>query len=154
MINLMNKGEIMHYQITYECNPKSEEIQILNDGISEQAKAKKGMRQLDFFAFFIRDGNQKILGGCAGDNMYGCLYVGQLWVDQQIRGKGFGTQLMKNAEELAIKSGCHFIAVNTFDWEALDFYKKLGFFVEFERKGFDKNSIFYFLRKNLNSAES
>jgi len=34
-------------------------------------------------------------------------------------------------------------------WEALDFYKKLGFYIEFERKGFDKDSIFYFLRKNL-----
>jgi len=38
---------------------------------------------------------------------------------------------------------------HTFDWEALDFYKKLGFYVEFERKGFDKNSVFYFLRKDL-----
>jgi len=60
----------------------------------------------------------------------------------------------EKAESLAKKSHCHFIAVNTFDWEALDFYKKLGFYVEFERKGFDKNSIFYFLRKNLRPCEN
>ena len=144
----------MDYQISYEKNPKSEDLQILNDGISEQAKQKKGMKQLDFFAFFIRDDSGTIIGGCGGDNMYGCLYVGQLWITEQLRGKGFGTKLMQSAEILAKNSGCNFMAVNTFDWEALDFYKKLGFYVEFERKGFDKNSIFYFLRKDLRSLRT
>lgn len=139
----------MHYQITYEKNPTQEDIQALNDGIIEQAKQKKGMKALDFFAFFIRDENGKIMGGCAGDNLYGCLYVGQLWVEEPLRGKGYGTQLMQKAESLAKKDNCHFIAINTFDWEALEFYKKLAFYVEFERKGFDKNSTFYFLRKDL-----
>jgi ribosomal protein S18 acetylase RimI-like enzyme len=115
----------------------------------EQAKQKKGMKQLDFFAFFIRDESGKVIGGCGGDNMYGGLYVGQLWVAESLRGQGYGTQLMQKAETLAKESKCNFIAVNTFDWEALDFYKNLGFYVEFERKGFDKNSVFYFLRKDL-----
>lgn len=139
----------MKYPISHEKNPTFEDIQILNDGIAKQAKLKKNMKQLDFFAFFIRDENGKIVGGCAGDNMYGGLYVGQLWVDERLRGKGYGTELMQKAEELAIQTECNFVAVNTFDWEALDFYKKLGFSVEFERKGFDNNSIFYFLRKDL-----
>ena len=139
----------MTYQITYVTNPKSEDIQLLNDRIMEQAKQKKGMKQLDFFAFFIRDENGTIVGGCGGDNMYGGLFVGQLWVSEHLRGKGYGTQLMQEAETLAKESACNFIAVNTFDWEALDFYKKLGFYVEFERKGFDNDSTFYFLRKDL-----
>lgn len=139
----------MNYQITYEKNPKSGDVQILNDGIMEQAKQKKGMKQLDFFAFFIRDEDGKIIGGCGGVNMYGSLFVDQLWVAESLRGKDYGTQLMQKAETLARESKCNFIAVNTFDWEALDFYKKIGFYVEFERKGFDKNSAFYFLRKDL-----
>ena len=36
-----NKGHQMSYQIIYETNPKSEDIQVLNDGIMEQAKQKK-----------------------------------------------------------------------------------------------------------------
>jgi ribosomal protein S18 acetylase RimI-like enzyme len=39
--------------------------------------------------------------------------------------------------------------VNTMDWEAKPFYESLGYTVEFERKGYDLNSIAYFLRKNL-----
>ena len=139
----------MNYQISYDANPRAEDIEILNNGIMEQAEQKKGMKQFDFFAFFLRNEEGTIVGGCAGDNMYGGLFVGQLWVKEQIRGMGYGTKLMQKAEALAKESRCNFMAVNTFDWEALDFYKKLGFFVEFERKGYDKDSIFYFLRKEL-----
>ena len=35
----------MIYPISYEANPKFEDIQLLNDGIMEQAKKKKGMKQ-------------------------------------------------------------------------------------------------------------
>lgn len=57
---------------------------------------------------------------------------------------------MIDTEKLARKNNYHFMTVNTMDFEALDFYKHLGFFVEFERAGFKKKSIMYFLRKNLN----
>ncbi|OGT39708.1 MAG: hypothetical protein A3F12_01715 [Gammaproteobacteria bacterium RIFCSPHIGHO2_12_FULL_38_14] len=139
----------MKYTITHEANPSAADVQILGDGIMENAKLKKGMKQLDFFAFLMRDEAGKIVGGCNGDNMYGSLFVGQLWVTEALRGKGYGKQLMQKAEDLAREKKCTFMAVNTMDWEALDFYKKLGFYVEFERHGFDKNSVFYFLRKNL-----
>ena len=35
------------------------------------------------------------------------------------------------------------------DFEAKPFYEKLGYKVEFERKGYDKNTSFYFLRKDF-----
>lgn len=139
----------MTYTVKYEPNPSPEDIQLLNDKIIEQHKIKKGMKPLDFFAFIIRDENNYIVGGCAGDNMYGGLFVGQLWVADELRGKGYGRKLMESAEKLAKDSGCKFITVNTFDWEALDFYKKLGFYVEFERHGYDKDSVFNFLRKDF-----
>ena len=144
------KERPMNYSINYESNPNPEDIQHLNDAISDQAKNKKGMMSLGFFGFFIRDRKGMLVGGCAGDNMYGAVFVGQLWVKDELRNQGYGTALMQKAEDLARKNNCNFIAVNTFDWEALDFYKNLGFYVEFERKGFDKDSIFYFLRKDLN----
>jgi len=143
----------MKYIIHYEKNPGASDIQFLNDGIMKEHKIKKDMKSPDFFAYFIRDDQGQIAGGCAGDNMYGGLFVGQLWVREDLRGKGYGKQLMSLAEDLAIKSQCRFIAVNTFEWEALSFYKKLGFYVEFKRSGFDKDSVFYFLRKDLISGK-
>src|SRR3990167_435149 len=137
----------MNYKIDFESNPKSEDTQILCDGISENAKIKKGHKPVSFFAFFIRDEFGNIVGGCNGDICYGCFFVGQLWMKETLRHQGYGTKLMQLAENHAKENHCNFIAVNTFDWEGLDFYKKLGFHVEFERHGFCKDSVFYFLRK-------
>jgi ribosomal protein S18 acetylase RimI-like enzyme len=101
------------------------------------------------FAFFIRDENDEIKGGCNGNIGYGWLYVDQLWVDESLRGQGYGTELMKAAERLALEKKCVSAAVNTADWEALEFYKKLGYRVELARYGLANNSIFYFLRREF-----
>src|SRR5437764_1334779 len=117
----------MNYKIDFDSNPKAEDTQILCYGISENAKIKKGHKPVSFFAFFIRDKHEKIVGGCNGDICYGCFFVGQLWVEKKLRHQGYGTKLMQLAEKHAKESLCHFMAINTFEFEALDFYKKLGF---------------------------
>lgn len=139
----------MKYTINYDENPKSDETKIIWEGISENAKTKRNLPPGKPFAFFIKDELNQIKGGCSGYIYYGCFYVDLLWVDQSLRGKQYGNQLMKEAEKLAHNNDCNFIAVNTMDFEALDFYKKLDYTIEFERHGFDKGSIMYFLRKNI-----
>ncbi len=49
----------MAYQIHYEVSPKLEDVQVLNDGLYEQAKNKKGMKPFESFAYFIRDKNNQ-----------------------------------------------------------------------------------------------
>lgn len=142
-------NEMTKYKITYESNPDRKDIDFLWREITEIAIKTQGHKQHESFAFFMRDEDKQIKAGCNGFIFYGCLYVDQLWVDDSLRKKGYGAQLMQLAENLAREMKCLFMAVNTMHWEALDFYKKLGFYVEFERHGFEKNSIFYLLRKNL-----
>lgn len=139
----------MKYEIRYESEPKREDTITLWEGICENAKLMRGHKPGKPFAFFIRDETGKIKGGCSGFIFYGCLYTDLLWIDKELRGQNYGAQLMENAEKLAKENQCLFMALSTMDFEALDFYKKLGFLVEFERHGFEKNSIMYFLRKNL-----
>ena len=135
----------MTYNISYEANPRQYDMELLGKGIMEY----RGHDPIEFFAFFIKDENDKILGGCNGDILYGCLYVAQLWVDNSIRGKGYGVELMRKAEQLGREKGCNFLAVNTMNNDALGFYRKLGYVVEFERRGFVNDYVFYFLRKQL-----
>lgn len=56
---------------------------------------------------------------------------------------------MQLAEQLGMENNCRFSSVNPMDWEAKDFYIKLGYKVEFERTGYDNDSTFYFLKKSL-----
>jgi ribosomal protein S18 acetylase RimI-like enzyme len=139
----------MTLQLSFEDELDPDDIQILSDGIMENARQKKGFKPLDFFAFFIRDKDSTILGGCNGCTLYGSLHIDQLWVAESHRHQGLGSQLVEAALLYGKNKGCLFATVNTMDWEALGFYQKAGFNIEFERHGFFKDSVFYFLRKEL-----
>jgi ribosomal protein S18 acetylase RimI-like enzyme len=58
-------------------------------------------------------------------------------------------KLIHAAEELALERKSTFMTVSTMDWEALPFYQKIGYEIEFVREGFEKDSKMFFLRKNL-----
>jgi GNAT superfamily N-acetyltransferase len=139
----------MKFQVTHTLAPLQKDIEILGKGISQNAKEKRNLDPVEPFAFFIRDENNEIRGGCNGNIGYEWLYIDQLWVDKSLRGQGYGSTLMQAALNLAAEKKCLHAAVNTGDWEALDFYKKFGFRVELKRDGLANNSLFYFLRKDL-----
>lgn len=136
-------------KISYEKNPDPKDINFLTQGIIDYAKVKKDHKPMEPFAFFIRDENGNVIAGCNGNIGYDWVYVDQLWVSESHRGQGYGSALMKSAEELGKQKNCVFAAVNTMDWEAPEFYQKLGYQIEFERHGLAKNSVFYYLRKTL-----
>jgi ribosomal protein S18 acetylase RimI-like enzyme len=132
---------------SYNISPEFEDI--LYQGISENAFQKKGLPPMEPFSIILKDQNQKILGGLSGVIFYGSLYVDSLWVDETIRGQDWGTKLMKESEKMGREHGVKFINLNTMDWEALPFYQKLGFSIEFIREGYEGNSKMFLLRKNL-----
>ncbi|PJD96249.1 MAG: GNAT family N-acetyltransferase [Legionella sp.] len=136
-------------KIIYEKNPSSDEIQILTDGITQYAKLEKGQPPIESFAFFVCNEANQILGGCNGSIYYGCLYIDQLWIDESLRNKKIGTQLMQSAEKLGKEKGCLFSTVNTMDWEALGFYQRLGYEIEHQRFGYFSDSILFFMKKDF-----
>jgi ribosomal protein S18 acetylase RimI-like enzyme len=139
----------MTYRISFELNPKPEDVSVLEHGIVDDAMQKRGVDPVEFFAFFIRDENNKILGGCSGKIWCGCLHIRHLWVSEIMRGKGYGAKLMLSAENLGSERGCTFAAANTMVLEVVDFYRTLGYEIEFERKGYLKDSVLYFMRRDL-----
>lgn len=134
--------------IEYDACPNQEKTSLLTTKLSEIASEKKRMPPIREFAFFLMQ-NNNIVGGVCGCIYYGCLYIDELWVDEKLRCLRYGTDLMRKAKQLARDEQCLFCTVDTMDWEAKDFYLKLGFEVEFERNGYLQNSTKYMLRKNL-----
>ena len=66
-----------------------------------------------------------------------------------MRHQHLGTRLIASSECLGKEKGCLLATVNTMDWEALGFYQKLGFKIEFQRTGYLNESTMYFLKKSL-----
>lgn len=122
---------------------------ILFKGINEYAFQEKGLPPIRAFSIFIKNQKQAILGGISGVTFYGSLYIDSLWIDKPMRHQGWGTKLMQEAEKIGIERRSKFVTLNTMDWEALPFYQKLGYSIEFVREGYSKNSKMFMLRKNL-----
>ncbi|MCE5295344.1 MAG: GNAT family N-acetyltransferase [Chlamydiales bacterium] len=135
------------YYLERDDSPKLEAI--LYAGLNDEAVAGKGMNRVSTFGICIKNETHKILGGAKGALLYGNLYVDSLWIDSKIRHEGWGAKLMAEAEKVGKENGCTFATVNTMDWEALPFYQKLGYNIEFTREGFEKNSKMFMLRKKL-----
>jgi GNAT superfamily N-acetyltransferase len=133
---------------------KAEEISLethaqIFKGINDQAVRLKNQEPMRTFGLSLEGASHSILGGASGVTYYGCLYVDMLWIDDSIRHQGWGSKLMKEAEKIGIERGCTFATVNTMDWEALDFYRALGYAIEFTRTGYKKDSKLFMLRKAL-----
>lgn len=139
----------MHYTIHADHNPNPEDVKVLIAGLAAHAKQATHQDVTENFAFFIRDEAGKVVGGIKGITFYGSLYTDFLWVQKPLRKKGFGTELMKKAESLGRKRHCTFATVNTMSWEALAFYQRLNYEIEFVREGYKHGSKLYFLRKPL-----
>ena len=55
------------------------------------------------------------------------MYIKMLWVDETLRGKDVGTQLIREAEEEAKARGCRYSLVDTFSFQARPFYERMGY---------------------------
>ena len=69
----------------------------------------------------------QLIGGLWGRTVYDWLFVEFLFVPELLRGRGFGSTLLRTAEETAVARGCIGACLDTFDFNAPDFYRKLGY---------------------------
>ncbi|WP_340613505.1 GNAT family N-acetyltransferase [Xenorhabdus thailandensis] len=96
----------------------------------------------------ITDDNNQIIAGLVAKTWWGGLEIQYLWVDEKHRKKGFGRQLMLQAEEEALKRHCHMAYVDTFSFQARGFYEKLGYKVYGELGEYaHKYTRFYLAKK-------
>lgn len=132
----------------YTTIPKDYE-EVLYRGISERAFQAKKLSPIRPFGIFIKDQKGQVLGGASGALFYGSVHVDSLWIDENLRNQGWGKRLMHEAEKRGREHGATFATVNTMDWEALLFYQKLGYVIDFSRKGYENQSMMFMLTKTL-----
>jgi len=75
----------------------------------------------------VRDGKGRLLGGLILQSYWRESYIELLWMSERARGTGFGSRLLKQAESRARRRGGRLIHLNTYSFQAPDFYEKLGY---------------------------
>lgn len=78
-----------------------------------------------------------------------CIYIDTFWIDESMRGEGLGTLLLEEVERVAKENGSHLIHLDTFDFQAKDFYLVHGYSVFGELEDCPKGHTRYFMSKVL-----
>ena len=97
---------------------------------------------------FMAEDNGTIAGIITGRAYYNEVHIGDLIVGKAYRGTGVGSRLVAAVEDAYKGKGYEKIALTTFGFQAPDFYKKLGYELEFVRE--DENaklSKYFFLKR-------
>ena len=136
--------------MTFSERPTAEDVGVLSQGLHSFCDAIFGPTWVRSIAFFLRDGEGKIVGGVYGNyGSFGWAYVDTLWVSDEVRGLGFGSRLLDAIENEALKQNCTNVFLSTFSFQAPEFYKKLGYEVFGELKNFPEGHNRIFLSKDL-----
>jgi GNAT superfamily N-acetyltransferase len=86
-----------------------------------------GISDGELFGIFLRVTDGVVIGGADGWTWGGTCYIRHLFVPAPMRKQGHGTRLMDRIEEEAMARRCEQIVLETHDFQAPDFYRKLGF---------------------------
>lgn len=120
------------------------------EGFSKHAIKVTGIDGLanDPVCFEIRE-QENFIGWVVVQLFWGQLHIKYLFIEEPYRGQGIGRKLMEKAFEFGKAHGCQFAFFETMNFQAPEFYQKLGFEVEMISHGYDKGTSFYYLRKKL-----
>ena len=98
----------------------------------------------------IVDEQGSIIAGCIA-KMY-CwkvIYIDILWVEEKYRKCGLGTRLLNEIEAVAMEEKCSLIHLDTFDFQAKDFYIKNGYEIFGVLEDCPKEHCRFYLKKKL-----
>lgn len=136
------------FTVEVDHTPDPADVKVINQGLSGHAIAQAGVAPPAELACYVNDESGRIVGGLYARVWDGVLDISLLWVHEDYRGEGYGRQLMAAAEAAGVERGCERAELRTFDYQAPDFYKRLGY-EEYLVVDWPKGHRRHFFRKPL-----
>ena len=96
-----------------------------------------------------KDEDGTTLGGLRGIVILYWLRVELLWVEGPSRRRGVGASLLSEAEGKACELGARNAGIETFEWQAPDFYRKQGYTEASRTENYIAGQYLSFMRKTL-----
>ena len=141
----------MHF-VTVEQTRDDTELDTLRMGMRRHAEQHVRWETYDELTVVLRDQKGRFLGGALGEAGRGWLQVSVLWVHEDVRGQGYGRQLLEALESEAIKRGCRNAYLDTFSYQAKPFYDRLGYVVFGVLEDYPVGHRRYYMCKQLSKA--
>jgi 8-oxo-dGTP pyrophosphatase MutT (NUDIX family)/GNAT superfamily N-acetyltransferase len=114
-------------RISIEGEPAAADLGVLGQALDLYNRGFLGDTRPSRLAVFVRDAQGRVVAGLSGSTYAGWLFVADLWVHLALRRRGIGRELLAQAERRAAELGCHSVWLDTFSFQAPDFYRRLGY---------------------------
>ncbi|PMH00753.1 GNAT family N-acetyltransferase [Vibrio lentus] len=136
----------MEYKL--EIEPSDKDINEVRDGlIRHNTPFLEGIPKSKV-AYYAMEGDNKV-GGIISDLWGNWLLIKFLWVDDSMRGKQVGSELLQLVEKYAQSQGCTSSLVDTLSFQAKPFYEKHGYQCQMVLENYPLDSSLAFLTKSL-----
>jgi GNAT superfamily N-acetyltransferase len=122
---------------------------IIGGGLREYNVQQAGDDRFHRICFSLNTPSGEIVGGVLGEIFWGWFHLDLLWVKEELRNQGYGAQLLKRAEDEARGHGAKQAYLDTFTFQAPEFYRKHGYAVFGELPDFPPGHQRCFMTKRL-----
>ena len=123
--------------------------EVIGGGLTEFNAQQAGDDAGKNLCYVLQSASGEIVGGVIGATYWNWLYINLMWVREDLRGQGYGQQLLTLAEDEARKRGAKHAYLDTFSFQAPEFYQKYGY-QEFGRlEDFPPGHTRFFMTKAL-----
>jgi GNAT superfamily N-acetyltransferase len=145
-------GDPSGARLELETEPKAGDIHLLDQLLYQFNVQATGIADGKLLASFLRDGEGVVLGGVFGWTWGAACYVRYLFVPAEMRKRGHGSRLMAIVEAEAKARGCKQIVLETHEFQAPQFYGKLGFEITGQVCDYPRGHQYLTLVKRLQCA--
>lgn len=121
--------------------------QFINEAFTDFAIKSNVDLNFEEYCFAAENDEGEIIGVITGRAYYNEVHIGDLIIDEKYRRLRLGSELVKKVEEKYSGKGYEKITLTTFGFQAPEFYKKLGYSLEFVREDKDPKLSKYFYSK-------
>lgn len=140
-------------KIVLTTTPTEDDAKVLSRGIVEFNHARipdlePESAEIKFFAF-AKDQAGEICGGIRATCFWNTMHIELLWLSEECRGQGTGTELLQKSEEFAVRQGFEKAFVETTSWQAKPFYEANGYEHIATLKDRPKGHATHYLTKSL-----
>jgi GNAT superfamily N-acetyltransferase len=113
--------------ISVEREPRPEDVRTLEQKLYDYNVEVTGIADGELLGVFLKTTDGILAGGAFGWTWGGTCHIRHLFVTAHLRRQGHGTRLMHAVEAEARARGCGQMLLETHDFQAPEFYRKLGF---------------------------
>ncbi|QCB48323.1 GNAT family N-acetyltransferase [Hydrogenophaga sp. PAMC20947] len=130
-------------------NPAQELIDYLSKKIYDINWANWEVSERIPLAIQIKNNSGEVIAGAAARSFGDWLLLDTLWVSEELRGQDIGSNILAKIEEAGKSRGCIKCFLETLSFQAMPFYEKHGYKVQWVQEGYPKTSCQYFMVKQL-----